>query len=95
MDGRYEFDLAEYVETSRLREWGWIKKLSGYLPVTIGDGLDGADAELIGRLAVDRACSATGRSTSGRSPTCSNAWCDSPYTAVTIEFERTADKRGG
>jgi hypothetical protein len=44
-DGRYEFDLAEQDLTTR--EWGWIKRLSGYLPATFGDGLGGIDPELI------------------------------------------------
>jgi len=44
-DGRYEFDLAEQELTTR--EWGWIKRLSGYLPMTFGDGLGGVDPELI------------------------------------------------
>jgi hypothetical protein len=44
-DGRYEFDLDEAELTTR--EWGWVKRLSGYLPLTIEDGLAGADPELI------------------------------------------------
>ena len=43
-DGRYEFDLAENAITTR--EWGWIKRLTGYLPLTMDEGLDGADPEL-------------------------------------------------
>jgi len=43
-DGRYELDLEGAGFTTR--EWGWIKRLSGYLPLTITDGLAGGDAEL-------------------------------------------------
>jgi hypothetical protein len=41
-DGRYEFDVDGFTT----REWGWIKRLSGYLPLTIDDGFDGGDPEL-------------------------------------------------
>lgn len=44
-DGRYEFDIGERELTTR--EWGWIKRLSGYLPLTIEQGFVGADPELI------------------------------------------------
>ena len=49
-DGRYPFDIADAEPTTR--EWGWIKRLSGYLPTTIEDGLRGADPELICAFAV-------------------------------------------
>jgi hypothetical protein len=42
-DGRWEFDLEGLELTTR--EWGWIKRLSGYLPLTIEEGL--SDPELI------------------------------------------------
>ena len=44
-DGRYPFDIADHEPTTR--EWGIIKRFSGYLPTTIEDGLKGADPELI------------------------------------------------
>jgi hypothetical protein len=43
-DGRYEFDLVNNELTTR--EWGWIKRHSGYLPMTIEEGFVGADPEL-------------------------------------------------
>src|SRR5262245_9847215 len=49
-DGRYEFDLGGSGFTTR--EWGWIKKHAGYLPLTIQAGLDGGDAELFTVFAV-------------------------------------------
>jgi hypothetical protein len=49
-DGRYELDL-DTAELTR-REWGWIKRHSGYLPMTIGEGFDGADPALVACLAV-------------------------------------------
>jgi len=49
-DGRYPFDIADNEPTTR--EWGWVKRLSGYLPTTIEEGLRGADPELICAFAV-------------------------------------------
>src|SRR5262245_59277104 len=43
-DGRYEFDLAGREFTTR--EWGWVKKHAGYLPLTVADGFAGGDPEL-------------------------------------------------
>lgn len=43
-DGRYEFDLDGRELTTR--EWGWIKRLAGYLPLNIDEGFQGADPEL-------------------------------------------------
>ena len=48
-DGRYELDPEADFTT---REWGWIKRLSGYLPLTIDGGFEGADPELIATFAV-------------------------------------------
>ena len=83
--GRYEFDLAESVDTFTIREWGWIKKLSGYLPVNVGEGLGGADAELIGTLAVI-ALERNGQIDKRNVPDTFERLIDSPYTAVRIEF---------
>ena len=49
-DGRYPFDIADNEPTTR--EWGWVKRFSGYMPTTIEDGLRGADPELICAFAV-------------------------------------------
>lgn len=49
-DGRYEFDLRS--STFSVREWGWIKRYSGYLPLTIDEGLAGSDAELMAVFAM-------------------------------------------
>jgi hypothetical protein len=48
-DGRYPFDLAHELTT---REWGWIKRLAGYLPLSIEKGLSEADPELFCVFAV-------------------------------------------
>ena len=38
-------DLADNVFTTR--EWGWVKRLSGYMPGNLEEGLSGMDPELI------------------------------------------------
>lgn len=43
-DGRYEFDIVDNELTTR--EWGWVKRLTGYLPLTVEQGLEGGDPEL-------------------------------------------------
>lgn len=48
--GSYDWDLESQPFTTL--EWGWIKKLSGYLPLTIAEGFEGGDPELFCTLAV-------------------------------------------
>ena len=48
-DGRYEFDLVGSPLTTR--EWGWIKRLTGYMPLTLERGFDGGDPELFAGFA--------------------------------------------
>lgn len=38
--GDYEFDTSRAFTGT---EWNWIKKISGYMPLTIQDGFDGGD----------------------------------------------------
>lgn len=47
-DGEYPLDDTEFTT----REWSWIKKISGYLPMTAEDGFKGGDPELFVALAV-------------------------------------------
>lgn len=49
-DGRHEFDIAGQDFTTR--EWGWLKRLSGYLPMTVDEGFRGGDPELFCAFAV-------------------------------------------
>ena len=44
-DGEYQLDLEAVPLTAR--EWGWVKRLAGYLPLTIDEGLAGGDPELL------------------------------------------------
>lgn|SRR5574337_1508169 len=48
-DGEYELDIERAFTTRELR---WIKQMSGYLPRTLQEGLEGGDADLFIALAV-------------------------------------------
>ena len=48
-DGRWPLDATADFTT---REWGVIKRLSGYLPLTVDDGFQGGDPELFAAFAV-------------------------------------------
>jgi hypothetical protein len=82
-DGRYEFDLVGSEFTTR--EWGWIKRLSGYLPLTLAEGFDGADPELFAvwaTIALRRA----GRIEAAEVPTVFERIADAPF-GTTIRLE--------
>jgi hypothetical protein len=49
-DGRYPFDINDSNLTAR--EWGWIRRLTGYYPMTWDEGIGGYDQELFACLAV-------------------------------------------
>jgi len=48
--GEFPFDFAE--EPLTALEWRWIKKISGYLPMTVDDGMAGLDPDLFLAFAV-------------------------------------------
>lgn len=48
-DGNYELDDDRAFST---REWRWIKQISGYMPLTVGEGFKGGDPDLFVALAV-------------------------------------------
>ena len=49
-DGSYDLDLVGQPLT--VREWGWVKRFTGYLPLSFDDGLAGVDAEVMAVLAL-------------------------------------------
>lgn len=54
-DGEYD------LETNRpfnAREWRWVKKISGYMPLTLKEGFEGGDPDLYLALAVIALCRA-------------------------------------
>lgn len=48
-EGEYEFDRAGSFSYT---EWRWIKKIAGYMPLTIDEGWNGGDPDLMLALAV-------------------------------------------
>src|SRR5262245_43360418 len=48
-DGRYEF---EFIADLTIREWGMLRRFTGYMPLTVEDGFSGMDPELLAFLAV-------------------------------------------
>jgi hypothetical protein len=84
-DGRYEFDLEGQEPTTR--EWGWIKRLSGYLPMTIQEGVEGADPELFCTFAVI-ALYRAGRIQPSEAPQLYERLADAPFGAtITVESD--------
>jgi hypothetical protein len=92
-DGRYELDLGEEFTT---REWGWIKRHAGYLPLTLTDEAM-SDPELACVLAVI-VLHRAGKVERQRVPDVFERLVDAPFGAtVTIEVgeeEETEDDAG-
>lgn len=82
-DGRYEFDLENNELTTR--EWGSIKRLTGYLPLTVEEGLTGADPELFACFAALMLCR-SGKISLREIPDVFDRICDAPF-GTTIRLE--------
>jgi hypothetical protein len=83
-DGRYQLDLDEQPLTTR--EWGWIKRHAGYLPLTL-TGEAFADPELVAVLAVI-AVRRAGTLTVAEVPALVERLADAPFgTTVTLETD--------
>ncbi len=90
-DGRYEFDIDGRELTTR--EWGWLKRLAGYMPLTIEDGFNGADPELFAVFAVI-ALHRAGRVQTGEVPETYERFADAPFgMTVRLESDEPADGR--
>jgi hypothetical protein len=90
-DGRYELDLDGQPLTRR--EWGWIKRLAGYLPVTL-TGESFTDPELITMLAIISMHRA-GRITNEQVPEVWDLLADVPFgSTITLEADETEDAEG-
>jgi len=82
-DGTWPFDLEN--EELTTREWGWIKRLAGYLPLTIEEGL--SDPELIVVFAVV-ALHRAGQISAREAPQVFEDLADAPFgAAVRLETE--------
>jgi len=81
-DGEYELDPERAFNT---REWSWIKKVAGYMPMTITDGLEGGDPELFVALAVIAMCRA-GKIDRDKGLQVAEALVEAPFDGATISI---------
>lgn len=89
-DGRYEFDLEQQPFTTR--EWGWIKRFSNYLPLTIDQGWRGGDPELFAAFAVISLYRA-GRVTPADAAEVFERFVDAPFGGtIRLETDEPADE---
>jgi hypothetical protein len=91
-DGRYEFDLRTRELTTR--EWGWVKRLAGYLPATMQAGFEGDDPELYAVFAV-MALHRAGRIAADEAPAIYARLQDLPYGAATVDSDGVGDEDEG
>ena len=92
-DGRYEFDLDAQPFTTR--EWGWIKRHAGYMPLTVDQGWRGGDPELFAAFAVISLHRA-GRISPQDVPDLFERFADVPFGAtIRLEAGETAEDDAG
>jgi hypothetical protein len=91
-DGRYQFDVAYQELTTR--EWGWVKRLTGYMPLTIEQGLAGADPELLAVFAAI-ALRRAGKITADEVPAVYERFVDLPPGVARYETEPAEDGDAG
>jgi hypothetical protein len=85
-DGRYQLDASLDFST---REWGWIKRLAGYLPLNVEEAFTGGDPELFAVLALV-ALHRAGKVEARDVPGLYDRMLDSPFW-TTIRFESDGD----
>lgn len=90
-DGEYELDLEEPAPSTL--EWRWIKKISGYLPLTIEDGFRGGDPDLYCALAVI-ALYRGGKIRKDEALTVADTLADSPFDGTVIRFVADEEDEG-
>jgi hypothetical protein len=89
-DGRYPFDLEGDELTTR--EWGYIKRLTGYMPLTLEEGFDGGDPELFACFAV-LMLKRAGRITAEQVEDVYERLIDAPFgSTIRLEADDDADK---
>ena len=88
-DGDYPLDLDD--EPLTTLEWRWVKKISGYLPLTIDEGLRGGDPDVVCALAVV-ALRRAGKITKGDVFTVADELADAPFdgSAIRLVFDEVA-----
>jgi hypothetical protein len=83
-DGAYDWDLERQELTTR--EWGWIKRLAGYLPLDLGDPAKWGDPEVLvcfAAIALRRA----GRVEAREVPQVFERLADAPFDGAKIQLE--------
>lgn len=86
-DGEYE--LAED-RGLNAREWRWIKKVSGYMPLTISEGFEGDDPDLYVALAVVAMCR-EGKIASDDWQAAADELSEAPYGSIVAVYETSED----
>jgi hypothetical protein len=81
--GEYELDLEDSPLTNL--EWRWVKKISGYLPLTMADGWKGGDPDLFVAFAVV-AMARAGRIQKEEALTVADSLMDAPFDGASITF---------
>jgi len=81
-DGEYELDDNRTFNT---REWNWIKRLSGYMPLTVADGFAGGDPDLFVALAVIAMCR-SGKIDRNEGLRVAEVLAEAPFDGTTIQL---------
>lgn len=82
-DGSYDLDLD--TDPLTMLEWRWVKKISGYLPLTIDEGLQGGDPDVVCALAVI-ALQRAGRVDRQQVLTVADQLADAPFDGAAIRI---------
>lgn len=91
-DGTYSLDFADDLTT---REFGWIKRLSGYLPLQLEDAVEGGDPEFVCVLAAI-ALHRAGRVDAREVPQLFERLVDAPFgSTIRVNLDETVDEDEG
>lgn len=82
-DGEYDLDLTGQVLSTL--EWRWVKKISGYLPLTIAEGMEGGDPDVVVALAVI-ALRRAGKIQKEQALQVAEVLADPPFDGVTLQL---------
>lgn len=81
--GEFDFDIEEQPLTAL--EWRWVKKISGYLPLTFAEGLNGGDPDLFVAFAVV-ALHRAGRIDRAEALAVADVLADMPFDGAAVMF---------
>jgi len=93
-DGEYELDTERAFNT---REWRWIKAISGYMPNTIREGLEGGDPDMYVAISTIAMCRA-GKIDRDEWRHAADVLAEAPFQleggAITVVFPEGAEEDG-